>query len=537
MIQQMVRSKMPNVKRCKLEEKEAEPTDNSHRRLPPVGFTKKQRTDTAFVTNADKEACFIDYENVVNAWCAGVPCNPADLKPNSGSIHLLKSSRGRLPVCPSRFNDSVIGLWKKENDNSTNSDGNKNLKKRINPFSDRESVSKKQSVELKVGQTQMHTSSSGYATSIRKINGNEKAKKTIKEIYGHQDFNIGEIVWAKCSNRFPAWPAIVIDAKEEAPISVKKARIPNTVCVMFYGYSKRGTRDYAWVKDGMIFPFLEFFERFQGQTQLYGCKPDDFRKAIEEAYLIENGNLNSYDDKQDSLTDSTDFNPDSDADSDSNSDLDSDSVSYTDSDLVEIEVGTATSHHLDYFKSKKNVYNGKEMQPCERCGLFFGSETMKKAMCENCSNASIITESKSQPSVDQLPVDKSQPKPRTSTESNSQITLPDKISVICNGMEGLYYPNLHLVECKCGSCGTRKQRPSEWERHTGSRAKKWKVSIKVKGSMITLEKMLGGHDVHHIKSTPLDEQQLFQFLQEKYEPVYAKWTTERCAICRWDERL
>jgi len=24
-------------------------------------------------------------------------------------------------------------------------------------------------------------------------------------------------------------------------------------------------------------------------------------------------------------------------------------------------------------------------------------------------------------------------------------------------------------------------------------------------------------------------------LTEKYEPVYAKWTTERCAVCRWVE--
>lgn len=25
------------------------------------------------------------------------------------------------------------------------------------------------------------------------------------------------------------------------------------------------------------------------------------------------------------------------------------------------------------------------------------------------------------------------------------------------------------------------------------------------------------------------------FVAEKYEPVHAKWTTERCAICRWVE--
>lgn len=24
-------------------------------------------------------------------------------------------------------------------------------------------------------------------------------------------------------------------------------------------------------------------------------------------------------------------------------------------------------------------------------------------------------------------------------------------------------------------------------------------------------------------------------MTEKYEPVYAKWTTERCAVCRWVE--
>ncbi|KAI3498212.1 hypothetical protein L1887_33981 [Cichorium endivia] len=377
----------------------------------------------------------------------------------------------------------------------------------------------------------MYTSSSATSVGNKIFNGSEKARKTVKienkkETYGHQDFLTGEIVWAKCSNRFPAWPAIVIDAKLEAPASVKKACIPNTACVMFYGYSKRGTRDYAWVKDGMIFPFLEYLDRFQGQTQLYGCKPDDFRKAIEEAYVIENGNLNSYGDKQESSTDSY-------SDSDSDDDSDSDS----DSDLVEIEVGTATEHDLEYFKRKKIVYNQKDKQPCESCGLIFPSETLKKALCEHCSKVNIVTESKSQPSVDQLPVDKSPPKPRKSTENNSpsQSTLPDKISVICNGMEGIYYPNLHLVECKCGSCGTRKQTPSEWERHTGSRAKKWKVSIKVKGSMLTLEKMLADYNVHYVKSAPLDERQLFSFLQEKYEPVFAKWTTERCAICRWDE--
>lgn len=50
------------------------------------------------------------------------------------------------------------------------------------------------------------------------------------------------------------------------------------------------------------------------------------------------------------------------------------------------------------------------------------------------------------------------------------------------------YPCLCFrVVCKCGSCGSEKQQLSEWERHTGSKVKNWKTSIRVKGSMLTLE--------------------------------------------------
>ena len=44
------------------------------------------------------------------------------------------------------------------------------------------------------------------------------------------------------------------------------------------------------------------------------------------------------------------------------------------------------------------------------------------------------------------------------------------------------------VMCKCGSCGSKKQTLSEWEKHTGCRAKKWKYSVKVKSKMLPLEK-------------------------------------------------
>uniref|UniRef100_M1BJL3 Trithorax n=1 Tax=Solanum tuberosum TaxID=4113 RepID=M1BJL3_SOLTU len=51
------------------------------------------------------------------------------------------------------------------------------------------------------------------------------------------------------------------------------------------------------------------------------------------------------------------------------------------------------------------------------------------------------------------------------------------IAVICNGMEGIYFPELHMVECRCGSCRVKKLTVGEWERHAGSRAKKWKIAV------------------------------------------------------------
>ena len=48
-------------------------------------------------------------------------------------------------------------------------------------------------------------------------------------------------------------------------------------------------------------------------------------------------------------------------------------------------------------------------------------------------------------------------------------------------------PIYFRVVCKCGSCGPRKQRLSEWEKHTGCRARKWKYSVKVKATMLPLE--------------------------------------------------
>lgn len=63
-----------------------------------------------------------------------------------------------------------------------------------------------------------------------------------KEIYRPEDFAVGDILWAKCGKKYPAWPAIVIDPWVNAPDLVLRCCVPGALCVMFFGYSKNGTQ-------------------------------------------------------------------------------------------------------------------------------------------------------------------------------------------------------------------------------------------------------------------------------------------------------
>ncbi|KAI8572644.1 hypothetical protein RHMOL_Rhmol01G0215400 [Rhododendron molle] len=511
---------------------------------------------------------------------------------------LFKSARGRVQVLPSRFNDTVIHPWKKDcsNDYKSNCENGKPvmLKKRTsNGMADKFSFQKHDlnlfSAKVEEGEIgyngikdfggKMYSSSRSTVTSAcdgsssplletdeyppQLLGSSFRAEEKLvkekaaikKDFYKPEDFILGDIVWAKSGKNYPAWPAIVIDPLWQAPHTVLKACVPGTICVMYYGYSKNGTqRDYAWVKDGMIFPFSEYIDRFRGQTKLYGSKPKDFQFAIEEAFLAESGySETGHGTEQEAPA----------------------------ADHIEIQEATglgvrgflcfSLNNRFDKLIIKKGSYDRKGTGLCDSCGLIMPCKTTKKrrgltfevqSLCEHCAKvccdgcnvwvhaecAKISSklfkdldgfdyycpECKSNSSYELSVAETGQSKVR-STENSGQTMIPDKITVVCTGMEGFYFPSLHLVECKCGSCGTKKRTPSEWEKHTGSRAKKWKVSIKVKGSMLTLEKWIEEYNAHGFNPLKLDKQQLLSFLKEKYEPVYAKWTTERCAVCRWVE--
>lgn len=396
----------------------------------------------------------------------------------------------------------------------------------------------------------------------------EKGKK--EGFYKPDDFVLGDIVWARCGKKFPAWPAVVIDPMWQAPDTVLRACVPGTLCVMFFGYSRNGTqRDYAWIKAGMIYPFQDYIESFQVQTKLYGSKHTDFQMAIEEAVLAESGFVNT----------DTGTGPKT--------------CPLTNHSEVEEATGSNLEQEFSSLDQDANCRR-KEMPSCDSCGLTVPFRTLKKMKdaeaksqlwCEQCIKlrkskqycgickkiwhhsdggdwvccdgcnvwvhaecANFSTENfkdmkeidyfcpdcKAKSSYKYLVSDKSKSRSR-SVENHTEIVLPDTVTVVCYGVEGTYYRSLHLVQCMCGSCGTKKLTLTEWERHTGCRAKKWKSSVKVKDTMQTLEKWILGCNSNSLDCLKLEKQQLFGFLQENYIPVKARWTSERCAICRWVE--
>lgn len=201
---------------------------------------------------------------------------------------LLKSSRGRKQVLPTKFKDSILHPWKKEKlesgddlesclaDNDECAQDmlrNKNSKREQPSTSygdDIYLVKKKPRIDRKLdfrlkdiilepyysspsSVTSANAAVSSVSTGVEsggKVNTYAGTRKTVKDkvnakkadFYEPADFVMGDIVWAKCGKNFPAWPAVVIDPLCQAPEAVLRACVPSTLCVMFYGFSRTGLR-------------------------------------------------------------------------------------------------------------------------------------------------------------------------------------------------------------------------------------------------------------------------------------------------------
>ncbi|KAG4938058.1 hypothetical protein JHK86_044199 [Glycine max] len=475
---------------------------------------------------------------------------------------LLRSSRGHAQKIPSRCNGSVLDAADgdssfEDNGKSFVEDGKGGISVKVEKS---DSVCYSSSVGKRtVVKAESNTSGISFEGVDQKPIGEKR-----REVYKPEDFALGDIVWAKCGKRYPAWPAVVIDPVLEAPESVLRCCVPGALCVMFFGYSKNGTqRDYAWVKQGMVFPFSEFMDRFQGQTRLYKSKPSDFRMALEEAMLAEDGVLESHLGRREEVTHAN-AHPDG---------------------LME-----ATGSYVD----EECYGQDQDTRYCAGCGLMFPCKTMKKIKDSNCAprfyckHCSKLRKSKQYCGICKriwhhsdggnwvccdgcnvwvhaecdkissklfkdlentdyycpdckgkfnckLPASQTYKSNIESIENTQKSIIPEKVLVVCNGMDGFYIPKLHLVMCKCGSCGTRKQTLSEWEKHTGCRAKKWKHSVKVKSTMLPLEKWMAENIPLDGIPEQLDQQQVLAFLQGgalKPTDVEMLWVHVTCAWFR-----
>ncbi|KAG6649956.1 histone-lysine N-methyltransferase ATX5-like isoform X2 [Carya illinoinensis] len=557
---------------------------------------------------------------------------------------LVKTSRGRVQVLPSRFNDSVIEDWRKDSktsgrdygfDEDTECKKDKfsfsrtkmgsqdvkrtiydekprlNCRKNATLCDEEEEEEEKGYVGFKNFNHIRKYSSLRYTMTLANEQLGEDRRCPIEEIeeeveflendrrkdglYGPEDFYSSDIVWAKPGKKEPYWPAIVIDPMTQAPELVLRSCIADAACVMFFGYSgNEDQRDYAWVKRGMIFPFMDYVYRFQEQSELIGCKACEFQMAMEEALLAENGFTEKL---------IADIN------------IAAGNTTFDESlQLRGVEEATCSTQDLDCHYANQascfpNVFGKKKAtRPCEGCGMRLPFKMTKKNknaipggqfLCKTCAR---LTKSNHHCGIckkiwnhpdsgswvrcdgckvwvhaecgkissnhfknlggtdyycptckakfdfelsDSGKSEQSEIKLKWN-KNNGQLVLPKKVSVFCNDMEGIYFPSLHLVICKCRFCGTEKQALTDWVKHTGSKLKNWRTSVRVKGSMLSLEQwMLQLADYHANalvsvrppKKPSIKErkQKLLTFLQEKYEPVYAKWTSERCAVCRWVE--
>ncbi|CAN4108422.1 unnamed protein product [Withania somnifera] len=627
MVKRTVKVEMPKLKRCKAEGNGSGGEGESCSKI-----SKKLKTDELFSVPIKE---LEDYRtSLVDSFCREALSYAGEVKSSLGlagastslekayEVHnhkpaLLKSSRGRIQVLPSKFNDSILPSWRNEQDqqeeellclNEKDEEEGRALpqKKRFKlegsnvdlqyfnhqlihlpssvTFEDRvfshmrsKDFPRSSVTSLGEGGSSVVVESGEWELRAKRgsVRGDnymkEKAGKKM-DFFDPQEFDLGDIVWAKCGKHYPAWPGLVIDPLWQAPEAVLRACVPDTICVMFYGYSRSGQRDYGWVKAGMIYPFQEYMDRFQGQTKLYGSRPSDFHMAIEEAILAEHGCTNKGLEMEQEISPAT-----------------------NDSGFEE---ATGSNQELEfYFSDQDRCDRRKNARNCDSCGLIVLFRTMKKVkvttskaqffcvhcaklrkskqhcgICKKiwhhsdggnwvccdgcdvwvhveCADISInalknlqntdyfCPECKTNSNKELLVSEQRGPKASVSSRlrGSSGSVMPAKITVVCTGVEGIYYPDIHLVQCKCRSCGTKKQTLSEWEKHTGCRAKKWKCSVKIKGTMITLDEWLSNNTAYSVSFQKLDQQQLFALLREKYEPVHAKWTTERCAICRWVE--
>lgn len=320
-IKRKLKSQMPSLKRCKFVEsgEDADGGGNNN-----FSFKRKKRPKESngyypFNLLGDVAAGVIPlgFDGILHAkgfgWCGSERSSTPEegetvkeLKAESPRVQmrevvevvsrppLVRTSRGRVQVLPSRFNDSVIDNWRKDSKTSSrdcsvdddldddyveckkqkpvarsscsNANNVKNSKSKVDragcksrkcatlckveeeheyqvkfDFRDRKYMGSRKGLLVPMHEER------GADIDDQKCQPEEKLNLSTEDqflsvarvddgLYGPEDFYSGDIVWAKSGKKDIFWPAIVIDPMSQAPELVLRACIPDAACVMFFGY-------------------------------------------------------------------------------------------------------------------------------------------------------------------------------------------------------------------------------------------------------------------------------------------------------------
>ncbi|OAY69147.1 Histone-lysine N-methyltransferase ATX4 [Ananas comosus] len=396
---------------------------------------------------------------------------------------VVRTSRGRVQVLPSRFSDSVlIDPWKKEKPKAKAIDPDFEIKNGLVDVETKEfdhrypnfsSIINNSLTMLDEEEryracrnfsTRKHSISRSTLTSLYESYGGEEREESFERSedfdWPENEFVHGDIVWAKLRKKWPAWPAM----------------------------------EYAWVKQGRIFPFVDNVDRFQGQTELCGSKPCDFRLAIEEAFLAEHGFSGARADQSGLHCESCGLS------------LPINAAKKIKNDMEQF----VCKHCAKLLRSKQYCGICKKIWPNtdgERWVRCHGCKTLIHANCDKtCSKLKDLRgidyhcpECRLKFSFESSVKERKHSHARC--DSNSwQDTAVDAITVCCFGMEGTYLPEQELISCHCGPCKGQKFTFNEWERHTGCKSKNWRSSMKVKSTMMPLGKWIDHYQANKAPS-------------------------------------
>eukprot|EP00850_Spirogloea_muscicola_P012849 SM000085S23199 [mRNA] locus=s85:26765:34362:- [translate_table: standard] len=395
---------------------------------------------------------------------------------------------------------------------------------------------------------------------------------------GHrlEEFEVGDLVWARSGQKHdPFWPARVVDPLTDAPDGVRALASPGALCVVFFGPPavKKHKRDYAWVKQGMIVPFLDYLACFQGQALLSKQRPGDYRLAVEEALLEDAGECAG--DEAASLPPARAAAICAELVGEGAPTPEGGVLAVKQvlppTIIVQAKKKAASVHTSLVCKSCAKLYKSK--QYCGVCKKVWlpnekgdwvacdGCSIWVHASCEKLNNhrlqgpsseamqdlkngaAYFCPECQLQRAAKVSSAFKKAPSARNGDIAHNKLAT---IKVKCERLFGEYVPSLHRVRCHCRECkGAREVSLSEFENHAGSRKKKWKESVMVVSSQqhlvlwLTAAQSSGTCRLAYFEEKPTASKSSSRDHSVSsdvgFEPLELTWTSERCAVCHRED--